>query len=331
MRGFTILMLLASTCLGAVAQTAARPAASQPVFSTQPEQQRLEKRIADLNPPEKGLPRSSVGLVEERHLLETELQGLRYLSESSARTAAHLEDIAKARADVSTAMGDVAKADCAHATSDNFVAGQRLNAIFYDLPRRLQSAGFDYGLWEGAPWDSDRLTAQRACTGWKAFIGNDKKQAALMGYFDDLTTRTQTEVGKQEALARSANQLADLLQKRLDFIDKSLSTQETKSQLSDRLWLLVVVISCFSIAAIMAVRLFEPRIQLEWVASGQVIQFVTVMILLSVIMALGLAEILKENTLGTLLGGIGGYVLAQGVGRAAAREVSRSNSERPPV
>jgi membrane protein YqaA with SNARE-associated domain len=50
------------------------------------------------------------------------------------------------------------------------------------------------------------------------------------------------------------------------------------------------------------------------------------MFLLSVVLALGLAEILKENTLGTLLGGIGGYVLAQGVGRAAAREVSRGQN-----
>ena len=86
---------------------------------------------------------------------------------------------------------------------------------------------------------------------------------------------------------------------------------------------MIVVIGVFSIGAILAVKVFSESIQVEWVASGQVIQFVTVMILLSVIMALGLAEILKENTLGTLLGGVAGYVLAQGVGRAAAREVTR--------
>src|SRR5207249_3035942 len=66
-----------------------------------------------------------------------------------------------------------------------------------------------------------------------------------------------------------------------------------------------------------------PDIQAEWVRSGQVIQFVTVMILLTVIMALGLAGILKENTLGTLLGGIGGYVLSQGVGKAVGAAVQR--------
>jgi membrane protein YqaA with SNARE-associated domain len=58
---------------------------------------------------------------------------------------------------------------------------------------------------------------------------------------------------------------------------------------------------------------------MEWVASGQVIQFTTVMILLSALMALGLTQILTEQTLGTLLGGLAGYVLAQGVGRATAR------------
>jgi hypothetical protein len=71
----------------------------------------------------------------------------------------------------------------------------------------------------------------------------------------------------------------------------------------------------------LVIKLFTPDLQQQWVASGQVIQFVTVMILLSVIMALGLASILKENTLGTLLGGIAGYVLSQGVGRAAAQAV----------
>lgn len=90
------------------------------------------------------------------------------------------------------------------------------------------------------------------------------------------------------------------------------------------------MIGFFSIGAILAVKLFPEAIQIEWVASGQVIQFVTVMILLSVIMALGLAGIFKENTLGTLLGGIAGYVLAQGVGRAAAREVTRGAQSSKP-
>lgn len=108
------------------------------------------------------------------------------------------------------------------------------------------------------------------------------------------------------------------------YIDKQPSTA---SQISQNLpWIMVIIgVSCLAIIA--AVLLFSPELQMEWVASGQVIQFVTVMVLLSVIMALGLSKILQEQTLGTLLGGIGGYVLAQGVGRAAARDVNRANAQ----
>jgi membrane protein YqaA with SNARE-associated domain len=56
------------------------------------------------------------------------------------------------------------------------------------------------------------------------------------------------------------------------------------------------------------------------------------MILLSVITALSLSNKIQENTLGTLLGGIAGYVLAQGIGRAAARAeaAKRERADLPP-
>jgi hypothetical protein len=82
---------------------------------------------------------------------------------------------------------------------------------------------------------------------------------------------------------------------------------------------LILIIAGAAIVIILVVRLFSVELQMEWVASGQVLQFTTVMILLSALMALGLTGILKEQVLGTLLGGIAGYVLAQGVGRATAR------------
>jgi hypothetical protein len=83
--------------------------------------------------------------------------------------------------------------------------------------------------------------------------------------------------------------------------------------------LLVGVIVAASITIIFGVRLFSDHLQMEWIASGQVSQFTTVMILLSCLMVLGLTNIVKEQVLWTLLGGIGGYVLARGVGRAASR------------
>ena len=115
------------------------------------------------------------------------------------------------------------------------------------------------------------------------------------------------------------------LRKKLNERRNSLrATMETDSRgsISENLPLIMTIVAGFSLATIFGVKLFSESIQFEWVASGQVIQFITVMILLSAIMALGLSEILEQETLGTLLGGIGGYVLAQGVGRAAARAVA---------
>jgi hypothetical protein len=79
------------------------------------------------------------------------------------------------------------------------------------------------------------------------------------------------------------------------------------------------------------VRTFPVELQTEWVASGQVIQFMTVLIILIAILSLGINGILKEETLGTLLGGIGGYVLAQGVGRAALRNALSGTTTNPPT
>jgi hypothetical protein len=110
---------------------------------------------------------------------------------------------------------------------------------------------------------------------------------------------------------------ADLI-KLQDKLQKMLNS-EGAIQVAKNLYILILIIAGASIAIILVVRCFSIELQMEWVASGQVIQFTTVMILLSALMALGLTGILHEQVLGTLLGGIAGYVLAQGVGRATAR------------
>jgi multisubunit Na+/H+ antiporter MnhG subunit len=114
-------------------------------------------------------------------------------------------------------------------------------------------------------------------------------------------------------------------------LDEAAQTANTKMSLQSNLYVMILVIGLLSIATIGIIRWFPPDVMREWVESGQVIQFVTVMILLSVIMALGLAGLLTENTLGTLLGGIGGYVLSQGVGRSAARAAMKQMNERDTV
>jgi hypothetical protein len=87
----------------------------------------------------------------------------------------------------------------------------------------------------------------------------------------------------------------------------------------------MAVLALFGAIVILLVRTFGTEIQMEWVASGQVIQLLTVVTLLLIILCLALSNIIKENTVGTLLGGIGGYVLSQGIGRAASRAAVRSD------
>lgn len=128
----------------------------------------------------------------------------------------------------------------------------------------------------------------------------------------------------QTNLANANAKYLDALKKRRASVQDKLNASQPAAQIGSNLWLLLLILAIACVGTILGIKLFEPALQMEWVASGQVIQFVTVMILLSVILALGLSGKLQENTLGTLLGGIAGYVLAQGVGRSAARNVANA-------
>jgi hypothetical protein len=88
------------------------------------------------------------------------------------------------------------------------------------------------------------------------------------------------------------------------------------------LWI-VAGVCLFACITLSVIKLYTDEQAMEVIKSGQLIQFPTVMILLVVIVVLGLTSILQENTLGTLLGGVAGYVLSQGVGRAATRDAER--------
>lgn len=304
--------------------------ASQATFPQSVSPETLKSRLADLSPPEKGLPKAPAALGEERRLVESEIYAYRNFGARLEELNAQMESLSRIKGSVAQSVGEIAAADCKTVPIGPFLPASRINELMYNLDRRsnISRSLVDSSPWAGAPWTQDPQAGARAyCETWKRFVGDGERQKQLLGYFDQLLGRLQDDAKRQTEITSQAKQLIDLLQKRREAIDKLLSTQETKSQLSDRLWLAIVAIGAFSIGAILAVKLFSERIQIEWVASGQVIQFVTVMILLSVIMALGLADILKENVLGTLLGGIAGYVLAQGVGRAAAREVTRVHDQ----
>jgi hypothetical protein len=121
-------------------------------------------------------------------------------------------------------------------------------------------------------------------------------------------------------------EIQKVIEEYLNGLINKQSKAQTKSTIEQNLWNMILTIGLLSILAIAIVRLFPLSVMVEWVASGQVIQFVTVMLLLSVILCLGLAGLINENTLGTLLGGIGGYVLSQGVGRSVSRQVEKATS-----
>ena len=289
----------------------------------------VKARIAELNPPDKDLPDDQTTLNYESQSLAGEIGILRNSAYGADEQSRQANLINNARTTISQSFAEIEKTDCAGVPEGPFIPANRISDVTYDFDNKISRKLLADGTspWSGAPWKQEsNIKTSRFCVVWKQFIGDKANQDRILSYYDNLLVHAKDDAQKQSDLQAEFDKLTPLLQQRRDAIEKRISAINNKAKITDSLWLLIVVISVFSILAILAVKLFSERIQIEWVATGQVIQFVTVMILLSVVMTLGLAEILKENTLGTLLGGIGGYVLAQGVGRAAAREVSRANT-----
>lgn len=290
----------------------------------------LRERLAEVTPHDKGLPEDLLSLNDERVAITAELVRLAdYLK--GRDFSREIRALESAKQLSTSQLAELVKTDCKALKGGTFSPPLRgLNqvgrVIFANDLEDIENP------WALAPNQREMvaLSAQAQCERWKAFV-SPQTQAQLIGYFDLLTTRIQENAKSASEATNQVKQLSDLLKKRREAVQQKLSKQTTKSELTDKLWLALGVIGAFSIGMLFMVRQFETSIQIEWVASGQVIQFATVMILLSVVMALGLSGILKEESLGTLLGGIAGYVLAQGVGRAAAREVSRRTGPPPPA
>ena len=161
----------------------------------------------------------------------------------------------------------------------------------------------------------------------KDFCKEFNSQSELQKLQDMFNADAQKYVDMLNARVTFANRLKIAYQKRAALLaeeQKKASAQESTTQnLVSYLWVIVLVLGIFGGGILALVRIFDKDVQLELVASGQVIQFPTVLALLVVIISLGLTGILKDNTLAALLGGLAGYVLSQGVGRAAAAAVSK--------
>lgn len=164
---------------------------------------------------------------------------------------------------------------------------QRLSRISSDVPRAY-------------PWEFSEFDAASSCpNGPAAFL--DEIEAAL----------SASPAGNR---AQIDDRLRHLRERRAEVI-REMSEGVAGARIAKNIPWLMLIIFGLGAAILAGLKLFAPEIQHELVGSGQIVQFVTILILLGVILALGLAERLEGETLGTLLGGLAGYVLSQGIGR----------------
>jgi len=266
----------------------------------------ISARIAELTPPDKDIPDNPIILADEIRRISQELEETRKSANEHEREFKALNTNKDLAAKV---FQDISNLNCDSALPD-------LEALMDQLDRRARALADAFENDPANPWANvstegiRKLPPKAQCEGLRKITSDP-----------DLLTFVDKKLDELKSLNAEIDRLIQALQKRQAALAQHNQADESKSYIFQDLWIIILVIGLLSVGTILVIKLFTPDLQQQWVASGQVIQFVTVMILLSVIMALGLASILKENTLGTLLGGIAGYVLSQGVGRAAAQAV----------
>lgn len=273
----------------------------------------ITARLTALKEPEKNIPENQIELSDELRRIDDELAHRRADVADFDAANKELEALKNSAA---TVFQDIDALKCDQ-VSGPLPAAASLGEVASSVLKLTPVST------EANPWaaislgNNSKLSPKDQCQKLKEAIGDADKRQSLLGFIDN--KRKEYEGTKNQL-----NSLIEALQKRRGALLQHVSAGTAQTKVGNDLWLIILVIGVLSVGTIVAIRFFSPEIQTEWVSSGQVIQFVTVMILLTVIMALGLAGILKENTLGTLLGGIGGYVLSQGVGRAAGRAAAEA-------
>jgi hypothetical protein len=153
------------------------------------------------------------------------------------------------------------------------------------------------------------------------------KALATEQEIQSLRSASDADTDKLRQLYTQQITFADQLQKawsgRLAKLEKLQTDQLQTYDLQRMVPYLVGIVCLFAVLMFYGLTKYDKNLQMELVTSGQMIQFPTVMILLVIIVALAIPKTISENTVSALLGGIAGYVLSQGVGRAVAREAER--------
>jgi len=277
-------------------------------------------------------------LVDNQTLLLRELDKLDDEADKLTRADVALHDLKADSAAVQsqqqqlqTAMNAIERMDCNKATSDFESSASDAFGAWMLVSNVAYKDGMDallaLGLSDFMKGGNSTIPLPQRCAALQGFWRDADKKARLIAFFDDTRKKLDDGSAFNATYHTQAQALVQKIRDRQAAIQDKLTTSSVQFKIGDSLWVIMLVIGAFAVAIFFAVTRFSPELQMEWVASGQVIQFVTVMIVLSVVMALGLSSILKEQTLGTLLGGIAGYVLAQGVGRAAARDAARNQQQ----
>lgn len=184
------------------------------------------------------------------------------------------------------------------------------------------------------PWSADllRLAAnprtpsaerQAACVDLIVGLDLDRFEYGAARQQQNLTRALRNLELKREKL-ESARGVLSMHRARLSTLRKELhNAPNPRDSIKGDLKLIIAILGLFSLLIMVVVRRFSIEVQKEWVASGQVIQFMTVTIIISAVLALGLSQVLTQEILGTLLGAIGGYVLSQGIGRSATDKIQK--------
>ena len=253
------------------------------------------------------LPRNAELLVKQHEAISRLIGRLQTVAKAKTPDPADLNTFA---VDLDRHVAALSVVDCAVATDSKLReladAQARIAMAYNELPETREPPP---ALRHSVSSREDCATARSAVTAAAPGIRAEIKKL--------LEARQRRAVNLQKA-REAADKGLVILQKKKEEVGAALDSLQTAAVRSDYrqwLWAIILVVGGLSLGAIYIVRSFKEELQFEWIVSGQVIQFVTVMILLSVVLALGLSEILKETTLGTLLGGIAGHVLSQGVGR----------------
>lgn len=297
----------------------------------------------DLSNRIKNIANSESEISEERRWLSALKTSVLETKNAYNTTVGKIEDIDKFKADVLILIDRIGKLDCNKLQDckseieevltefQTLLQDDRVIDVFNE-PKELLRVSNKFS--KLAQYFPSRLSANPIpftnleCTKVKTVFSNTEIKGDLNNFIEDRKKEIEKFSKEQSEKIAMLNLVEQEINNYNQKLNDSWQKANTKMSLQTNLYLMILIIGLLSIATIGIVRLFPDTVMREWVESGQVIQFVTVMILLSVIMSLGLAGLLSENTLGTLLGGIGGYVLSQGVGRSAARAALKDLKDR---